>query len=253
MLIPILLFLAGISAGFINTLAGGGSLIVLPVMLLAGFDSITAMSTNRVAILFQNGTGSYNFHKQEILKIKNYLPIVFASIGGAIFGSFFVINTKPEIFDKILGIVLLLILILMLKPKKKIESSEYKKLPFWLELTIFFIVGFYGGYIQAGIGFILLGSLNFIEKFDLVKANAIKVFIVFCYTIPVVLIFAFSGKIIWKYSLLLASGNIIGAYLGVKIAVKKGNSFVRIIILTTIIIACLNLFGIFSYLKNLFF
>ena len=135
----------------------------------------------------------------------------------------------------------------MFRPHKE-RNNLTKILPKWAECLVFLLVGFYGGFIQAGVGFIFLASLNLIEEFNLIKANAVKVFIIMSYTIFVVIIFTISGKIIWKYGLILSLGNILGAYLGVKAAIKKGEHFVRIILTFAITIACLKLFGILKLL-----
>jgi len=239
----VLLFFIGILAGFLNTLAGGGSVLVLPVLILSGIPSPIANATNRVAILIQNITGSYNFHKHQILDVKPVFHITIAAVLGAIIGSFFAVKLTSEIFDKILGIVFLFILVIMLRPHKQ-KNRFTKVLPKWLEFLIFLVVGFYGGFIQAGVGFIFLATLNLIEEFSLIKANAVKVFIIMCYTLFAVLIFAISGKIIWKYGLILSAGNLIGAYIGVKAAIKKGEKFVKLVLTVAIFIACLKLFGI---------
>lgn len=241
MLIFLLIFITGIAAGFINTLAGGGSTLVLPVLILAGMPSPIANATNRVAILMQNITATNRFHKHGKLQVKPVIHITIAAVIGAIIGSFFAIKVDSALFDKILGIVFIFILLMMLRPKTKKQS---KNLPSWLEFVIFLGVGFYGGFIQAGVGFIFLATLNLIEKYDLVQANAVKVFIVMCYTLFAVIIFAFSGKILWVHGLVLACGNSLGAFLGVKAAVKKGEKAVKIVLAVAIIIACLKLFGI---------
>ena len=239
----LLLFVVGIAAGFINTLAGGGSTLVLPVLILSGIPSPVANATNRVAILMQNLTGTYRFHKHGRLKVKPVLHITLAAIIGSLVGSIFAIKVDSATFDKILGIVFIFILVMMLRPKQK---RERKSLPRWLEFIIFLGVGFYGGFIQVGVGFILLATLNLIENYDMVNANAVKVFIVLCYTVFAVIVFAISGKILWVYGLILACGNSLGAYLGVKAVIKKGERVVKIVLAIAIIIACLKLFGIFK-------
>ena len=241
MLIFLLIFAAGTASGFINTLAGGGSILTLPVLILAGLPSPVANATNRVAILMQNITATNRFHKHGKLHVKPVIHITVAAVIGAIIGSFFAIKIDSAMFDKILGIVFIFILVMMLRPKNK---KERKSLPKWLEFLIFIAVGFYGGFIQAGVGFIFLATLNLIEKYDLVRANAVKTFIVMCYTLFAVIIFAFSGKILWIYGLVLACGNSLGAYLGVKAAVRKGEKIVKIVLFIAITIACLKLFGI---------
>ena len=243
MLIFLLIFTVGIAAGFINTLAGGGSTLVLPVLILAGLPSPVANATNRVAILMQNITATNSFHKHGKLQAKPVIHITIAAVIGAIIGSFFAIKVDSALFDKILGFIFIFILFMTLRPKSK---KEAKTLPKWLEFIIFIAVGFYGGFVQAGVGFIFLATLNLIEKYDLVHANAVKSFIVMCYTLFAVIIFALSGKILWLHGLVLACGNSLGAYLGVKAAVKKGEKVVKIVLSVAITIACLKLFGVFK-------
>jgi len=161
-----ILFLAGIAAGFINTLAGGGSALSLPILILLGVPSIQANATNRIAILFQNITGSMRFHKYGKLQPKPFMHIVFAVITGAIIGSLFAVKMRSALFDKILGFVLILIVLMMFKPHKK-SNRFTKKLPKYLEFLIFLVVGFYGGFIQVGIGFIFLVTLSLVEELDL--------------------------------------------------------------------------------------
>ncbi len=242
MLIFVLIVLVGIAAGFINTLAGGGSTLVLPVLILAGLPSPIANATNRVAILMQNIVGTARFQKHGKLEIKPVIHITIAACLGAIVGSIFAVKVNSMVFDKVLGIVFIFILIMILRPKRK--KAEAKSLPRLLEFIIFLAVGFYGGFIQVGIGFILLATLNLIENFSLVRANAVKVFIVMCYTVFAVLVFTLSDKILWLYGFILAAGNMLGAWLGVHAAVKKGEMIVKIVLSVAIIIACLKLFGV---------
>lgn len=241
----IVLFLVGIVAGFQNTLAGGGSILVLPILVIMGIPSPIANATNRVAILIQNMTGVSRFHHHKQLKITSIKHIAIASIIGAIGGSLLVVKMSSSAFDKILGIFLIGLLFLMFRPHKS-KNRFTKQLPTWLEFIIFLIIGFYGGFIQAGIGFILLATLNLVEEFNLIEANAVKVFIVMCYTLFAVIIFALSGKILWKYGLILAMGNSIGAWIGVHSAVKKGEKLIRVVLILAVLIACLKLFGIFK-------
>ncbi|MBN2461016.1 MAG: sulfite exporter TauE/SafE family protein [Candidatus Cloacimonetes bacterium] len=241
----IFLFLSGLAAGFINTLAGGGSVLVLPVLILAGLPSPIANATNRVAILLQNITGSYRFHAYKKLEIKPVIHIALAAIVGSIAGSLFAVRIDSALFDKILGIIFIFILLLILRSKKN-HTRVRANLPRWIEILIFLGVGFYGGFIQVGVGFIFLATLNLIEDFDLVRANAVKVFIVMCYTFFAVLIFTINGMIIWKYGLILALGNILGAFIGVRTAVKKGETVIKVVLAVAIIAACMKLFGVFS-------
>jgi len=228
-------------------MAGGGSTLVLPVLILSGMPSPIANATNRVAILFQNIFGVQRFHKHGKLEIRSIIPISIAAVLGSICGSILVSRIKTAEFDKILGIVFIFVLIAMLSHRNK-STGKKRDLPRWLECLIFFGVGFYGGFVQVGVGFILLATLNLVEDFDLIRANAAKVFIVLIYTIPVVIVFSVTGKIIWIYGLILAIGNSIGAILGVRAAVKGGEKVIKLVLTTAIVIACLKLFGVFSLL-----
>jgi hypothetical protein len=135
---------------------------------------------------------------------------------------------------------------MILKPKK-IQKTSGKKLPKILEILLFFGIGIYGGFIQVGVGFIFIASLNLLEHKNLIKSNAIKVFIIGLYTFFALVIFAIADKIVWKYGLVLAVGNSIGAFLGVKLALKRGESMVKIILTLAVIASFLKLFGILKF------
>jgi len=243
----LLFLITGIVAGFINTLAGGGSTLTLPVLILAGLPSPVANATNRVAILFQNIMGVWRFHRHEQLQVKPILPITIAAVAGAIAGSLAAVQISIAHFDTLLGIVFIFILIVMLIPKTATRSLG-RQTPGWLEIIIFVGIGFYGGLVQAGVGFLFLAGLNLIEHYNLIRANAIKLFIILCYTLVAVFIFGFFGKIMWLYGLALAIGNMAGAYLGVISAIKKGEKLVRVVLTIAIVVACLKLFGVFNLL-----
>jgi uncharacterized membrane protein YfcA len=242
-MIFVILFLTGIVAGFLNTLAGGGSVLTLPVLIMAGLPSPVANATNRVAILLQNITATSRFKAHGALVVKPVIHITIAAVLGAVLGSLFAVKISSALFDKILGVVFIIILIMVIRPKSK---QTPMKLPRWLECIIFFGVGMYGGFIQAGVGFIFLATLALVERQNLVQANAIKVFIVMCYTLFAVVIFALAGKILWVHGFVLAAGTILGAWLGVHSAIKKGESLVRIVLVVAVLIACAKLFGLLA-------
>ena len=235
------LILAGTLAGIINTLAGGGSSLTLPALLMCGLSSPVANATNRVAILFQNITASAKFKYHNQLKVKPVLHIIIAASVGAILGSTFATRVNSVNFDKMLVIVLLFILTMILLPKRKRKTR--KPVPKYIETFLFFGIGIYGGFIQVGVGFLFIGVLSLVSNNSLIKSNAIKVFIVGLYTFWALVIFIIADKIIWKYGLVLAVGNSIGAYLGVKLAIRNGEIFVKIILSIAIVFSVLKLFN----------
>jgi len=245
-----LLFVAGLFSGFINTLAGGGSALVMPLLIFAGLESPVANATNRIALLFQNISGVYSFNKHEKYKLRPLGHVLIATIIGGIAGSLLAVKINSEFFDKVIAVSLAFVVVMMLKPQKK-SLYESNKLPAWIEFIIFLLIGFYGGFIQIGVGFILLASLNLLERMELIKANAVKVLIVLAYTIFSVAIFAISGMIVWKYALILSAGNMIGSYIGVRTAVSKGEKFIKIVIVIALIISVIKLLKIDVFLYNL--
>ena len=138
------------------------------------------------------------------------------------------------------------IVITMMVPHSKeyIEEKITGKVP-WLIYPIMFALGFYGGFIQVGIGFLLMISLHRVLRMSLLYVNLHKVFIVLMYTIPVLLIFAFTGNVNWFYGLSLAAGTSLGAWWSAKIAVKRGEKVIKIILVIAIIIMSTKLLGVF--------
>ena len=144
-------------------------------------------------------------------------------------------------------------LFILLKPEKWLEKPEEKKLvkPTLVQVFIFFIIGLYGGFIQAGIGFFLIAALVMIVGVDLVKANALKLFIVLIYNSLAFVVFALNHQVNYKVGLTLAIGNMLGAFVGSRLAVKKGPQLVRYILLIALIISASKLLGLFDFISTI--
>jgi len=240
------LVVAGLLAGFINTLAGGGSLIAISALIFAGLPSPIANATNRVAVFLQNGVATLQFHRQGQLDLKQGVLLGLPALAGSILGAFMAVDINEALFDKILGAALIVILVtLFVKPSMWVEQTK-KTLPFWLQIPVFFAIGIYGGFIQAGVGFLLITALSLAVGYDLVKSNALKVTIVLLFSGMSLLIFALSGKVVWLYGLILAAGNMSGAYIGVRFAVKRGAKQVRWVVAAAVAVSALKLFGVIN-------
>ncbi len=239
---------AGIVAGFINTLAGSGSLLTLPLLMFIGLPANMANGTNRIGILFQSIVGSVSFRQQKILDIREgltySLPILFGSVAGALLA----LSFEDIVMEKAIGVLLVVMFFLILyKPEVwlKQQAGKIPGAPTILNIVVFFFIGVYGGFVQAGVGFFLLAGLVLGVGADLVKANALKVFLVLVYTPVALAIFMIEKQVDYKLGLILAIGNSIGAYLGSKVAVSWGPKFIRIVLLLAILASALKLFGIF--------
>ena len=243
------LIVAGLFAGFINTLAGSGSLITLPLLMFLGLSPHQANATNRVAIFFQNLVAVRNFRQQKMLHTRQELYLVIPALIGSAVGASLAIQVNEEVLNTFIGILLFVMFFLILfKPDRWVKQqaglvSGKGKV---LRIIIFFFIGVYGGFIQAGVGFFLLAGLVLGVGYDLIKANAVKVLIVFTYTALALGIFIWSGQVNYLYGLVLAVGNSSGAYVASKYAKQIGVKYIRFILLAAVFIAGLKVLGVFS-------
>ncbi len=236
--------ITGFVAGFINTLAGSGSLLTLPLLMFLGLPANVANGTNRVAILFQNIIGVTVFKQQKIFTFSESIYFAIPAILGSILGAFIAVEIDEIIMKNVITCLLIVMFfVIILKPNAWIKGTSKKiktKVSFW-QIIIFFFIGIYGGFIQAGVGLLILSGLVLGAGFDLVKANAIKSFIVLLYTIFALIIFIYNGQVNYMIGILLSVGNMTGALIASKFAVKKGAVYVRYILLVVIVGAILKL------------
>jgi len=241
----LILFGVGLIAGFMNVTAGGGSTLTLPSLIFLGLDSATANGTNRIAILLQNVSAVYSFKQENYKQFDISLKLSLLTLPGSIIGALLAIKIGDELFHKILAVVMIGIIITMIIPtKNNVAVNKANKIS-WQAYIAMIFVGFYGGFIQVGVGFILMASLKYLMKLNLVYINMHKVFIVLIYTIPALIVFIVSKNINWIMGLGLAAGNMIGGWWGAKLSVKKGERFIRMFLMATIFVIALKLFGIF--------
>ena len=238
------LILIGFIAGGINTMAGGGSLLTLPILIFLGLPPNIANGTNRIAILFQNIFTTAGFKSKGIITFPFSIYLGISALIGSIIGAQIAIDIKGDIFNKILAILMVIIVFYMLfKPKsillKVAEKTTGKHL--WISIVLFFFVGVYGGFIQAGVGFIILLILSSVNNLSLVKSNAVKVTVVLIYTIASVGVFIYNDKINWEMGLTLAIGNSIGGWFASRWSVKKGDGLVRKFLIVMVIIMAIKL------------
>ncbi|MFZ5942051.1 MAG: sulfite exporter TauE/SafE family protein [Bacteroidota bacterium] len=237
----------GFIAGVINTLAANGSLLTLPLLISLGLPAKMANGTNRVAILLQTAVAADGFRRKKVIRLKDGLWTGLAAILGGITGAFIGIYINEEAMKKSIGIVMVIMFfVILIKPDRWIKGPEEgeKKLPLWLQLVIFYFIGVYGGFIQAGTGVFLLAGCVLGCGYDLVKANAAKALIMLLYTIFALAVYFIDGEVDLALGLLLASGQMVGAWLGVKIAMKWGAGFLRWMLLAAVLASSVKLLGI---------
>ena len=238
------LIFIGFVAGSINTIAGGGSLLTLPILIFLGLPPNIANGTNRIAILFQNIFTTAGFKSKGVITFPFSIYVGISALIGSLLGAQIAIDIKGDTFNKILAIIMVVIVVYMVfKSKSKlidgIEKTAGKHL--WLSIVLFFFVGVYGGFIQAGVGFIILLILSSVNGLTLVKSNAVKVIVVLIYTVASVAIFAYNDVIDWKVGLVLAIGNSAGGWFASRWSVKKGDGLVRKFLIVMVITMAIKL------------
>lgn len=238
-----LLIVGGFIAGCINVLAGGGSLITLPLLIFMGLPSSIANATNRVAIFAQNIFAVKGFRDKGISAYPYSLHLGISASFGAVIGAFVSLDLDDELFKKIIATVMVVVIIItVFKPKTK-ESIEEKMTlrSKTIGIISFFFVGLYGGFIQAGIGFIIIAILTNLNGFSLVKTNSAKVFAALVYTGAALAVFIYKDAVNWQYGLTLAAGNSLGGAVISRWSVKKGDKWIRWFMVVTVIVLAIKL------------
>jgi len=234
----------GVIAGAINTIAGGGSLLTLPILIFLGLPPNIANGTNRIAILFQNIFTTAGFKSKGVKTFPFSIYVGISALVGSIIGAQIAVDISGEFFNKILAVIMVIVVVYMVfkSGKKQLDPLERIKGKhlFW-SIIVFFFVGIYGGFIQAGVGFIMLLVLSSINNFSLVKSNAVKVTVVLIYTVAAVAVFAYNDKINWEIGGVLAIGNAIGGWVASRWSVNKGDQLVRKFLIVMVIIMAIKL------------
>lgn len=242
------LILLGFFSGIINMFAGGGSMLVVPFLIFLGLPANMANATNRVAILLQNIVSTATFKQKGILDFKTDYKLLIPTLLGSIVGAFTAADIQEDILKKVIGgLLIILFFMILLDPDRWVKANAEKakaRTP-WLRFLIFFSIGFYGGFIQIGVGFFMLAGLVLGCGYNLLKANAMKVFLILFYTFIALGIFIWYDLVDWQTGLILACGNMPGAWVGTRLSVKWGAKYIRYILLASLVVVALKLFGLF--------
>lgn len=240
--------ISGILVGFINTLAGGGTIISMTTFMVMGLPLADANGTNRIAVVLQNLTSSANFFKKRLLDVRLGLKLSIPAIIGNIVGSQIASTINAEIFKWCLAIVLFAVLgFMVLSKDKRLKGDGSGSVTIrWIHYFWFFLIGLYGGYIYIGLGYFILAVTVMSMRMDIVTANAIKGFVVLVSTPFSLAVFMWNGHVHYTYGLLHAVGNIIGAYIASQYAVSWGVRFLRLFMIIITLVSIADLFSLIS-------
>lgn len=239
---------AGVLTGVINTLAGSGSLVTLPIFIfLCGLPAPVANGTNRVGVMLQSLVGIISFHRHGNLPLQGVAWLIGPSVGGAFLGAWLAVDMSNELMYRLIGFLMLFMLgVILLKPKRWLKpgTPDISRFKEPLTFVVFTLIGLYGGLIQAGTGIFLLAALVLRGRFDLVQANAVKMLLVFAFNIPAIIVFIAHDQVHWGYGLIMAAAQMVGAFIGARFAnrVPNANVYIRYLLIVIIAAAAIKFF-----------
>ena len=218
----------GMLAGIVNTLAGGGSMLIVPTMVFMGIPATAANATLRPAILTQAFFGLVVFARRGIVTrpfLRSIAPLVLATLPGAVIAAYFATRVSDRLFEIILAVVLVGLAILSWRKKAPARAAEPKS---GLVLTLIFLaIGLYGGFIQIGVGFLLATAILLGRPSAMAQVHAAKVFVVFCYTLIALPVFITAGDLHWGAAIALAAGQSCGGVLGARLVSRADDRLLR--------------------------
>jgi uncharacterized membrane protein YfcA len=239
-----LLVLGGFVAGIANTLAGGASLLTVPLLVLVGLPGTVANGTNRFGVCVQNIVASWRFRAEGVSGFRDAVPVLLPVAVGSTIGATVISQVSDTTFERLFGVVMVLLLLPMLGPG---GSAKRGAGPRWSAPTrslVFFLIGLYGGAFQAGVGIALVMALSY-AGFDLVRANSIKVVVNALLTAVALPVFILQGQVLWLPGAILAVGFVGGGLVGVRLAVRGGERVIRPVLAVCVLALAGRMLGLY--------
>lgn len=237
-----LLLATGLIAGFINTLAGGGSMLTLPALMMLGMPADVANATNRIGVLLQSLTGAKGFHDADRLDAPAIVPVLIPTLIGALIGSLAASYLPVWLLKPVLLVSMVAMALIMLVRPTVVappEGTEARRLadhpPAALGL---FLAGVYGGFVQAGVGFILIAALAGGLRYDLVRTNALKMVCTAAFSVVALAVFIARDQVLWIPGLVLAAGTVVGAMASVRFAISVPQTTLKWILFVMVSLTC---------------
>lgn len=236
------LFAAAFLAGFIDSIAGGGGMITVPAMLIAGFPPIETLGTNKLQSLFGSGSATLAYARGGHVELKTQLPMALMSGLGAAIGAILTTFIPGDVLKALMPLLLIAIALYFgFKPRISDDDRHRRITPFLFGLTIVPLIGFYDGVFGPGTGSFFMLAFVTLAGFGLLKATAHTKMLNFASNIGAFLVFTVSGAISWKTGLVMGAGQFLGAQLGSKLAMKSGAKIIKPLLVVTCIALAVKL------------
>lgn len=238
----IILLVGGAFAGAVNAMAGGGSMLTVPLLVVAGVPGVAANGSNRVGILTSNVASFLSFRREgKSVDPRSLTTIIPPALVGSLVGAYGISQLTDETFERVFGLIMIpLIILTVRKPQVKTDAEPW---PVAVTVAVFFTIGVYAGAIQAGVGLVLLAALSR-SGLDLITANVVKVIFIFLATCIALPVFILDGNVRWLQAAILAIGLSSGGWIGAKLAVRGGERPIRIVMIIAAIALALRLLGV---------
>jgi uncharacterized membrane protein YfcA len=238
----VILAAAGVLATVINVMAGGGGMIVLPALMALGLPADVANGTYRLGVVTQSIAGTAVFDREGRLDKSSLVPILIPTVLGAIVGAL-VATWVPRVALKSILLVTMIIMAALIAFRKQTLIAERGPVLSPRDApgsyVGLFLAGVYGGFIQAGVGFLLLGVLVGTLRHDLISANALKLVVTLAFGIVSLGIFAWAGLVSWTPAVVLAVASVVGARLGVLLVLRVPAAGLRWFVFACVVATCI--------------
>jgi uncharacterized protein len=246
--LALVVLVAGILAGFVNVVAGGGSLLSVPALILAGLDATLANGTSRVAIAAQNITAVTRYWRAGRIDTRLLTKLAAPTLIGGVAGAYAAVLLPSGGFRTIFAWVMLgAAVLVVVAPERWLQQTNASpRLSAWLVWPLMLVVGFYGGMIQAAVGYLILAVLTLGLRLPLLEANILKVVLVAIYTPVALAVFVLTGHVNWLWGGLLAVGQGLGAWLGAGAVISRGVALIRAALVIMVVAGALELLGVFD-------
>ncbi|GAB5505214.1 MAG: TSUP family transporter [Rhizobiaceae bacterium] len=250
--IVLLLIFAALLAGFMDSIAGGGGLITIPVLLIAGFSPVEALGTNKLQGLFGSGSATIAFAAKGHVDLRSQLPSALFAFIGSVLGATLATVLPGKILQAAMPFLLIAIaLYFVLKPDLDDVDRASRITPFMFGLIIPPLIGIYDGVFGPGTGSFFMLAFVALAGYGVLKATAHTKLLNFASNCGGFIAFAIAGAVVWKIGLLMGVAQFVGARIGAYVAMRAGARIIKpLLISVSLILAVRLLLGETNLLRS---